>query len=97
MEGGQAARWCQKLNEINFAGASNWQHATIEELSELYWYENDSNLGMYDRYGWPSRFHLSSSSDENNTNYWFYQMNHGFHLFHPEWAAQVSCRSVILP
>ncbi|MFY2508757.1 hypothetical protein ACN3E9_10815 [Vibrio pectenicida] len=49
---GQADRWCQKLNEIEFAGKANWHMPNSFELQNMNNFE--SALGsMYDRFGWP--------------------------------------------
>ncbi|WP_217529451.1 Ig-like domain-containing protein [Vibrio metschnikovii] len=51
---GQYDRWCQKLSTLNFAGRSNWRRSGVEELQEMFDYENITSEGLYDRFGWPT-------------------------------------------
>ncbi|MBU2898972.1 DUF1566 domain-containing protein [Vibrio hepatarius] len=49
---GQAYRWCEKLNEIEFAGKTGWQIPSWNEL--MYMTDFEASVGsMYDRFGWP--------------------------------------------
>lgn len=58
-EGGEYDRWCQNLNDINFAGLSNWRRADIEDLQLTPFFN-----GIY---GWPGsqRIWTSTPSGDN--------------------------------
>jgi len=49
---GQAYRWCQKLNEIEFAGKVGWHIPTWTELDHMNKY-NAASGSMFIRFGWP--------------------------------------------
>lgn len=65
----QLAHWCRDLSTINFAGRSNWRIPTVEELRVLFNYENSEELGMYERFGWPTFYDYWSKSILNDTFY----------------------------
>ncbi|MYM58636.1 hypothetical protein GTG28_05315 [Vibrio sp. OCN044] len=50
---GQAYRWCQKLNTLEFAGKTGWHIPSISELNSLNKYQKTAG-SMYDRFGWPA-------------------------------------------
>lgn len=58
---GQFDRWCQKLSTITFANRSNWRRPTLKELSALFEYDNENNLSIYERFGWPAESYWSAT------------------------------------
>ncbi|WP_170906344.1 DUF1566 domain-containing protein [Vibrio sp. A11] len=65
----QLDHWCRDLSAINFSGRSNWRAPTVEELRVLFNYENSEELGMYERFGWPTFYDYWSKSIVNDTFY----------------------------
>ncbi|MCG6459578.1 Ig-like domain-containing protein [Vibrio parahaemolyticus] len=58
---GQFDRWCQQLNELEFAGKNTWRRPTKDELYGLA--DANSYGGMSSEHGWPgrARFHWVST------------------------------------
>ncbi|EOW2077380.1 hypothetical protein ACNZ70_001700, partial [Vibrio mimicus] len=47
--GGQLDRWCKHLGTMNFAGRSNWERPTFDQLDQLRTTHGDSLVNL----GWP--------------------------------------------
>ncbi|WP_299014116.1 Ig-like domain-containing protein [uncultured Photobacterium sp.] len=96
---GQFDRWCQKLSTITFANRSNWRRPTREELSALFEYNNEHNLSMYERFGWPVGSYWSATA--GSFGYLYVNLLTGFHRvgnfigdISPDFSISVSCVSV---
>lgn len=73
---GQYDRWCQNLSTLHFAGQSNWHRATFDEMNNLYRFNNNDDIDMYSRFGWPaSKSYWTSSRAyqyfDPNSTIWF--------------------------
>ncbi|EOW2079492.1 DUF1566 domain-containing protein, partial [Vibrio mimicus] len=56
----QIGRWCQDLAAMSFAGKSDWQLPTKDQLIGLYNKYSGSANGLFTARGWPATYH----------NYW---------------------------
>ncbi|WP_064605026.1 Ig-like domain-containing protein [Photobacterium sp. J15] len=93
---GQFDRWCQKLSAITFANHSDWRRPTLKELSALFEYDNENNLSMYERFGWPAESYWSAT--KGRFGYLYADLNTGVGNIigdiSPDFSISVSCVSV---
>ncbi len=91
---GQAYRWCEKLNEIEFAGKTGWQIPAWYELVNVTNFEGSVG-SMYDRFGWPVSLPYQSWQSKNGKfeNFRLHEPGNASNSAEatPEQARYVSC------
>ncbi|ELU8564423.1 hypothetical protein SD467_004454, partial [Vibrio parahaemolyticus] len=91
--GTQHQRYCQNLADIGFAGRTDWQRPTKDELVSLY----GESGNMWTEFGWPAYYSYWSETPSGGVHYYVRLYDGNVGSYYPSYTLYGSCVSTKQP